>query len=198
MQDSASGSRPISRIIARLENTAAQDPVTLRRMVEAFGATSFLTTICIPALLVISPLSGVPLFSSACGILIAAIAIQMFLGRDHLWLPDPVMRLSVKSEKVIAALKRLRRLGAGLDNHTRPRFALLMSPPLRKLYQGLCVLCGALMPLLELVPFSSSILGAATILFATALIVRDGLLACLGLALLATASSLPIFAFQAL
>ena len=191
-------SRPISGIIDRLETSATEDPVTLRHMIEAFGATSFLTTICIPALLVISPLSGVPLFSSACGLLIAAIAIQMLWGRDHLWLPGPVMRLSVKSEKVLSALKRLHRLGAGLDDHTRPRLAMLMTRPFRKLYQGLCVLCGALMPLLELVPFSSSILGAATVLFATALIVRDGLLASLGLVLFATAASLPFFALQAL
>lgn len=191
------GSRPITGIIDRLEKSADHDPVTLRDLIEAFGKTSFLTSMCVPALLVISPLSGVPLFSSACGILIASIAIQMLFGRDHLWLPDGVMRLSVANARLTAALKYLHRVGVNIDDHTRPRLSPLMTAPFRKAYQALCVLCGALMPVLEIVPFSSSILGAATILFATALIVRDGLLACLGMALMAFAASLPYFAVQA-
>ena len=191
-------SRPITGIIDRLEDSTDQDPVTLRHLIEAFGKASFLTSLCVPALLVISPLSGVPLFSSACGVLIAAIAVQMFIGRDHLWLPDFVMRLSVKSDKVTKALKRLHGVGTKIDDHTRPRLSALMTRPFRKFYQALCVLCGALMPFLEIVPFSSSILGAATILFATALIVRDGLLACIGMVLLLFAASLPLFALQAI
>lgn len=189
--------RPVTAIIDRLEDTTTRDQVTLRCMIEAFGKSSFTTAMCVPALLVTSPLSGIPLFSSACGILIASIAAQMLVGRDHLWLPAFVMNRSVGNDKMLAALQRLHRIGERIDTITRPRLRPLMTRPFRKLYQALCVLCGVLMIFLEIVPFSSSILGMATILFATAMIVRDGVLACLGVAIMCLGASLPLFALQA-
>ena len=41
----------------------------------------------LPALLVVSPLSSIPLFSSACGLIIALISVQMVLHQHKLWLP---------------------------------------------------------------------------------------------------------------
>jgi hypothetical protein len=197
MAQSDSSSRPVTAIIDRLEDTTTRDQVTLRCMIEAFGKSSFTTAMCVPALLVTSPLSGIPLFSSACGILIASIAAQMLVGRDHLWLPAFVMNRSVGNDKMLAALRRLHRVGERIDAMTRPRLRPLMTRPFRKLYQALCVFCGVLMIFLEIVPFSSSILGMATILFATAIIVRDGVLACLGVAIMCLGASLPLFALQA-
>ncbi|MEQ8255473.1 MULTISPECIES: exopolysaccharide biosynthesis protein [Roseovarius] len=191
-------SKPITAIIDRLEDTTDRDQVTLRCMIEAFGKSSFTTAMCVPALLVASPLSGIPLFSSACGLLIASIAAQMLVGRDHLWLPAFVMNRSIGNGKMLAALRRLHRIGERIDAITRPRLRPLMTRPFRKLYQALCVLCGVLMVFLEIVPFSSSVLGMATIFFATAIIVRDGVLACLGVAIMCLGASLPIFALQAM
>ncbi|MGK7651681.1 exopolysaccharide biosynthesis protein [Roseovarius sp. B08] len=191
-------SRPITAIIDRLEDTTTRKQVTLRCMIEAFGKSSFTTAMCVPALLVASPLSGIPLFSSACGILIASIAAQMLVGRKHLWLPNFVMNRSVGNKTMFAALRRLHRVGERIDAITRPRLSALMTLPMRKLYQALCVLCGVLMIFLEIMPFSSSILGMATIFFATAIIVRDGVLACLGVTIMCLGASLPLFALQAM
>ena len=64
-----------------------------------------------------------------------------------------------------------------LDAHTGKRLSVLVRPPMDRLLHLACVLCGIAMPVLELVPFTSSILGAAVVLLAMTLLVRDGLLA---------------------
>ena len=52
------------------------------------------------------------------------------------------------------------------------------------------------MPFLELVPFSSSLLGTAVMIMATALLARDGLLALIGSVVIgAVAIGVPLFAF---
>jgi len=43
------------------------------------------------------------------------------------------------------------------------------------------------MPFLEIVPFSSSVLGAAVLLFATSLLIHDGLFALFGMAAMTSA-----------
>ena len=80
--------------------------------------------------------------------------------------------------------------------HTRQRFRVLTVPPFRQWLYLLCFLCGAAMPFLELVPFSSSLLGTAVVIMATALLARDGLLALLGSVVIgAVAVGVPLFAF---
>jgi hypothetical protein len=64
---------------------------------------------------------------------------------------------------------------------TRPRLEILVKPPFSIIPEMLCMLCGLLMPVLELVPLSSSILATAVTFFAVALIVRDGLVALIGI-----------------
>jgi hypothetical protein len=55
--------------------------------------------------------------------------------------------------------------------------------PLIFIPQTFCVLSGLMMPFLEFVPFSSSLVGAAVALLAFGMLARDGLFVMLGLAL---------------
>lgn len=182
--DVPGGSHPISEILIKLEHISSQDSVSLGEMLQAFGRTSFLPAIMVPALLVISPLSGIPFFSSTCGICIVIISAQMVMHRDHLWLPQSLNRARFDGSRLQTAIHPLRPVGVWFDNHSRKRFRVLMRRPARKILQVLCLICGALMPIFEVVPFSSSVLGAAVLTFAVALIARDGLIALLGAILL--------------
>ncbi|MBY6067458.1 exopolysaccharide biosynthesis protein [Leisingera aquaemixtae] len=92
--------------IARRHRTA----ITVGKMAEELGQNSLPAVLALPALAVVTPLSGIPRFSSACGVMI-------------------------------------------------------------------CLICGALIPLLEVVPFTSSLLGAAVGLLAVAMLTRDRLIA---------------------
>ncbi|APZ52690.1 exopolysaccharide biosynthesis protein [Salipiger abyssi] len=172
--------RPVGEIVDRLQLAVDRDRVPLRALLEVFGESSFLPALMVPALLVVSPLSGIPLFSTICGLSIAFISAQMLFSRNHLWLPDILLRQQMDGATAQTALGKLRYVSDWIDAHSKRRFRMLTSAPFRKWLQLLCFLCGAVMPFLELVPFSSSLLGGAVLLMATALLARDGLFALLG------------------
>lgn len=172
--------RPVGEIVDRLHLAADSERVALRALLEVFGESSFLPALMVPALLVVSPLSGIPLFSTICGLSIAFISAQMLISRSHLWLPDILLRQQMDGAVARTALGKLRHVSDWIDAHSRRRFRVLTSAPFRKWLQLLCFLCGAVMPFLELMPFSSSLLGGAVLLMATALLARDGLFALLG------------------
>jgi hypothetical protein len=182
------GVRPV---VDRLAGLSGAEKVAVRDIVGAFGDTSFLPLMMIPALLVVSPLSGIPLFSSLCGLSIALVAVQMLAGRDHLWLPGIVMRRQIAGERLSAAAARLERIADWLDRHSRKRLHLLFRAPMVLLPQMLCVLCGLAMPFLELLPFSSSLLGMAVLLISVGFLVRDGVYTLAGLVFIFIAASIP-------
>lgn len=165
-------------------NASDDETTSVRQIVQSLGENSLTPNLIFVALAVMSPLSGIPLFSSICGIAIALIAGQMLVGRDHLWLPSFVMSRRIDGSKLDRALKALRRPAGWLDRVTRPRLRLLVRGPVRKLTQALCMICGLVMPFLEIVPFTSSFLGAVVSLLAFGMLARDGLFTALGLAVL--------------
>ena len=184
--------RPVGKVIHQIARKADTEKVLVEALVGEFGRKSFLVLMLVPALLVASPLSGIPMLSSVCGLLIASIAGQMLTDRDHVWVPVRVMQLELSGAKVQNAARGLRRVSAFLDSVSKRRLHLMMTWPFRKLYQVLCILCGAAMPFLEFVPFSSSIMAAVVVLFTTALITQDGLLAGVGLLLFSTIIIVPL------
>lgn len=175
------GRGPITETVDQIAQAAEAPDFSVRRFVEELGNCSFAHMLLWPALIVVTPLSGIPGLSSMVGITIAIIAMQMVVGRSHLWLPDWILRQKLPRERFRSALAWLRRPVGAIDRVTRARLQWVFTPPLREIIQVCCMLSGIAMPLLELVPMTSSILGAAVALFAISLITEDGLLALGGL-----------------
>ncbi len=187
--------RPVRGIVDRIHDVADRDTVHMHDMVSAFGRSSFLPMMMLPALLVLSPLSGIPFFSTFCGLTITVISAQFLTQRDHLWLPDVLMRQKIQGEKARNAAQKLRKVANWLDDHARDRFKVLVSRPFRPWLGTLCLICGLCMPFLEFVPFSSSILGAAVLCFCTAMLADDGLFVLLGLFIMSLAAMVPVTVF---
>lgn len=172
---------PLSDIVDRMADTAQGERVTVGETLEAFGRRSYLPLLIVPSLAVMSPLSGVPLMSSFCGVLIAVIAFQMLLpGIGSLRIPGMIARRNVSGRRARQAIGKLAKLAHWLDDRARIRLRWLIDPPGRTVLEFLCLLCGLAMPFLELIPFSSSIVGGAVLLMATGLLARDGLFALMG------------------
>lgn len=171
----------LSDVMDRAAGVARREHVTVDNILDAFGHASFVPLLLVPALLVVTPLSGIPAFSSFCGILIFLISVQWLAGREHLWLPQWIMRRKISGDRLRDALEKIRPWTARLDRHTRKRFGFLFHRPFRFIPPLACTLFGALMPLLELVPFSSSLLGAAVMLLSFSMLTRDGLYALIAL-----------------
>lgn len=186
----------ITSVLDRAREATDGEKTTVDEIVETLGSASHSAIILIPALLAITPLSGIPGASSIFGIIIALVSGELVFGRRSLWLPQWVLRIGVDSGRLNQALEWLERPAGFVDRHTRQRLTFLVKPPGRTFLQVICMLCGAAMPFLELVPFSSSILGAAVAFFAVALVVRDGLLAAIGFCVIACAGSVAYLFFN--
>jgi len=186
------GVRPVAEVLARLDGIAARDRLALDDVIEAFGDAAFLPILMVLALVVVSPLSGIPFLPTLFGLAIATVGAQAALGRERIHLPRWIGGRQVSGRRLRRALQRLRGAADWVDRRARPRFSALVHAPFDLVPKLAIVPCGLAMPFLELVPFSSSILAGAVLLFATALLTRDGLFVLAGLALLGLGASIPV------
>lgn len=155
--------------------SAAGDETSLNDIVRSLGRASFIPNLMLPAVAVISPLSGIPLFSSSCGLLIALVSAQMMVRGDHIWLPDFLLRRRINTERLIRAIEAMQTPAGWIDSLTRPRLRILTRAPIIWLAQLVCLLAGLTMPFLELFPFTSTILGCVVLLIALGMLTDDGL-----------------------
>ncbi|WP_208351373.1 exopolysaccharide biosynthesis protein [Pseudaestuariivita rosea] len=184
----------VTDVLQRLDDISQSGtPTTVGRLMQAFGTTSFLPMLMVPALLLISPLSGIPFFSSICGLTIALIAGQMVLRRRHVWLPGFIARREVRNDRLKYGVEKLRGLASWLDRHSRRRFRLLVMPPFIYIVQALPVAAGLTIPFLEAIPFSSTLIGAAVLSISISLLARDGLFVVVGCILMTISASIPLF-----
>ncbi len=183
---------PVRQVVARLDELTDRDDLELEDIVAAFGEAAFVPVLMVLALIVVSPLSGIPLLPTVFGTVIGLVSLEMLLGRRRLWLPRVLMRRRISGRRLHAALLRLDRLADWLDRTARTRLRLLVSPPLDTVTKAACAICGFAMPFLELVPFSSSLLGTSVVLFSTGLLTRDGLFAVAAWGVMAIAAMVPL------
>lgn len=170
-------------IVDRVIEAAEQEDVAVDDLVQAVGRAGFTPVLLVPAIAVVSPLSGIPLFSSFMGMLIFLVSAQMLLRREQLWLPSWILRRKTNSARVKSVFLRLRPFFAWLDAHTYSRLTAFVHRPLVFLPQSLCTVSGLMMPFLEFIPFSASLLGTAVALLAFGMLARDGLFVMIGITL---------------
>ncbi|HKL56473.1 MAG TPA: exopolysaccharide biosynthesis protein [Roseovarius sp.] len=174
-------------VIDSAERALDGESSSLGEVIDAIGYASYTPLLMVPALALVSPLSGVPGFTTVCGILIASVSAQMMLRRPTLWLPAWLRRRSMSSQRACKVVNWFRIPARWLDDVTRQRFSMLVTTPFSILPQAVCFFLGAIIPLLELVPFTSSILGGVIGVLAAGMFARDGLLVLVGMLLAALA-----------
>ncbi len=167
---------PVEAVLDRACTAMEEDEVTVDRLVGSLGRASFQPLLMLPALAVVTPLSGIPLFSSACGLMIFLVAAQMLAGRSHVHVPRWLGRRTVRPGRLRSAFEKLQTAAQWIDRHSAPRMQILVRPPFSKISQAFCALAGLTMPLLEFVPLTSSLLGAVVALLSVSMLARDGLL----------------------
>lgn len=186
---------PVERVIERLEQLTDHEQVEVGNVVAAFGSTSFVPLLMVPALIVFSPLSGIPFLPTIFGLIIALVSLQMSVRKRHIWLPKVLMRRQIKGARLARALSWLGPAARWIDKRARQRLRFLTAFPFVLAPQLACVACGLAMPFLELVPFSSSILAAAVLTFSVAFLARDGLFVLIGGSFMGLAALVPILVF---
>jgi hypothetical protein len=167
----------VGDILDKLRELAdSQDKVKIGDMLEAIGKRSFAPFLLIPALIDISPVGSIPGLPTLLGLMIAIIAVQLLIGRDHLWLPGFIANRSRKSEDVRKAADKLNPLARRLDRWFHGRLPRLTSKPFQRIAAVIILLLTLTVPPLELLPLATTAPMAAIAAFGLALLVHDGLL----------------------
>lgn len=161
--------------------------VPVRDLLDMIGHRSFGAFLLFPALVELSPLGGIPGVPTIIALFLAATAVQLFLCRDHVWVPSRIERMKVSPDKLTPFLKRLRPVARFVDRKARERFSVLLKQgSVRAAAVCILALC-LIIPPLELIPFASSIPVSVIALFGLALLVGDGLLMAIAYILFAAA-----------
>lgn len=183
-------------VLGELDELAANhDEVRVADVLDDFGARSFGPFIMIPAVLEITPVGGIPGVPTVLALFIALIAVQLLIGRDHVWMPQFVQRRAVGSKKLHKAVGKLKGMANFLDRHSKGRLEGLTKGTAIKLVAAVIIALCCTVPPLEFLPFASTIPMLAIAVLGRALTVRDGalLLGSLLFAGLATALGLATY-----
>lgn len=143
-------------------------------MLDRVGPRSFGAALLVPSLILVSPLSIIPLMPTIGGLVILTISIQAFFGRSHLWLPRFLATRSLSGQQLSRAVQYLRKPAAWLDGKSRDRLRFLSAPPMDRIALLAVMTVAATWPFLEILPMFTSVSAGGVALVAFALMVRDG------------------------
>lgn len=167
-------------ILDALENACEGETVSLADVMHEIGDRSFSPVLLVVALILVSPLSGIPGLPTMGAMVIALTSVQALIGKRHLWLPGFLMRRRLRTPRFIRAIETLRKPSAWIDKHSHRRLRLLTVEPLIRVpfIVALCVAC--IIPPLEILPFVTSFAATGLTFLALGVMVRDGLILLLG------------------
>ena len=183
----------LEQLLERIGDLAQHnEEVSIGMVVDSIGGRSFGPLLMLIGITLFSPLSGVPGMSFFMATFVLLIAGQMLLGRKHFWLPHYIFDRSVEHGKLEKALGWLAKPARAIDRVLKPRLTFLVHNGGAYGVAAVCVVIGLCMPFMELVPFSASAAGLALLALGLALVVHDGLLVLLALALFAATFALVV------
>jgi hypothetical protein len=173
----------IEDLLDRLEKCEeGMDRVTIGAILDAVGRRAFGPVLLVLGLIIVSPLSGVPGLPTSIAVMTLLIAVQLLFGRNNFWLPRWLVRRSMPRPRLEKAVGLVRSPARFIDRCVRRRWSALTQSTGLYVTAAVCVVISLLMPPLELLPFASSIAGAALAAFGLGLIVKDGVLVLVALA----------------
>jgi hypothetical protein len=177
------------------EAAKTEGRVSLGSILEAVGRRSFGPLLLVAGLVTLAPVIGdIPGMPTTMALLVLLTGGQLLMRRDRFWLPAWLLNRSLARDDLCKALDWLRRPARFLDRWTRPRLSLLIRDAGLYVIAIACLAIAAVMPIMETIPFSANIAGAALTAFGLALIARDGLLALFALAF--TAGTLAVVVYS--
>lgn len=167
----------IDAVVSELEELAETHPrVCIADILDDFGHRSYGPFLVILPLIDLSPLGAIPGVPSLLALMIAIVAVQLLLHRDHIWMPGFIQDRTIRGRKLARALEKVEGVAHFLDSCCAGRLTWLAHGlPVRIAALCIVLLCLTVPPL-ELLPFASSVPMLAIAAFGVALTVRDGLL----------------------
>ena len=163
---------------ALLAVLAAGDPEETIRFSDVFGGLgerAFGMLLFVATLPAFIPIPGVG--GAISGPLAMLIGLQLLAGRRTPWLPRFIGRRGPRRHAMSRFERRLSPWLGRLEHLVRPRLTVLLDHRVAGMFSGLLLLLLGLLLALP-IPFTNYIFGGLLLLFALALLERDGALMC--------------------
>lgn len=163
--------------------TEHNEKVSLDEVLDSVGTRSLGPLLLVAGLITLAPVIGdIPGVPTIMAVLVLLMAGQLLLRREHLWLPQWLLKRSISRPKMQKMLDWSRKPARFVDRYTHSRLTRLVEGAGQTLVALVCITIALAMPLMEFVPFSANFAGLALSSFGLALIARDGALALVALA----------------
>lgn len=163
----------IRTLLEMFEHGDAGEQLTLRQILRGLEQSAFGMFLFIAILPAFIPIPGVG--GAVSGPLVLLIGLQLLCGLSRPWLPAFIANRGPKRGTMHTFLGKISRPLQRLDRMLKPRLPLVIGPlPARMLTGLLLILIGLLLSLP--IPFTNYLFGFQLLLFALALIERDGAL----------------------
>lgn len=184
-QQTAEGAEAVLDRVERLAQDS--DTASIGEIRDALGHLGTAPLLLVPALIGASPLGGIPVLPTIMALCVALVAVQLVAGRRAVWLPERLKRQSVRGDRLDAALGKVQPLARWADRLSRERLTWLEGGMAVRVAALCCLGLALIVPPLELVPFAAALPFATIVLFALAMLLRDGLVMLLAFAATAAA-----------
>ncbi|MEX0618634.1 MAG: exopolysaccharide biosynthesis protein [Pseudohongiellaceae bacterium] len=186
----------LEELVDRVEHAVSgRNEISLDNVLDEIGHRSLGPLLLVAGLVTLAPFIGdIPGVPTIMGILVALVAIQLLLRREHFWFPQWILTRSVSKDKLCKVLGWLKRPARFIDRWIRPRLQFVINNGGVHFIAVACLSIAAMMPFMEVIPFSANGAGAALTMFGLSIIARDGLLA--SIALIITAATVGIVIYN--
>lgn len=150
--------------------------VSVGDMADAFGTRTYAPFLIVPALLEISPIGAIPGVPTLLAVTISIFAVQMLLGKEHIWIPEVLENRRVAGDKLKKAAEKVEGVAEKMDSWFHKRLRKLTTGVFIKIAALVVILLCLAVPPLEFLPFASAGPMLAIVFIGLALLVRDGVL----------------------
>lgn len=166
----------VSDVVDGIANLAERDSkVTIGDVLDRFGDRSFAPVMMVFALVELTPAGGIPGVPTFLAVCISLIAVQMLIGRDHIWVPKWILQRSAPSSKLRQATGKLGSVAGKVDKVAHSRLEQFASGVGLKIAAAIIIALCLTVPPFEVVPFASTGPMLAIDVICLAIMVRDGL-----------------------
>jgi len=156
---------------ALLDGDPAQS-LDFDHLLDGLGRRAFGMLLFVAALPAFIP---IPVGGALSGPLIMLVAAQLLVGMGHPWLPGFIARRGPKRQSLARFERIVDPWLARLERIVRPRLTVVLDHPLASAFTGLLLLLLGLLLALP-IPLTNYLLGGLILLYALALLERDGAL----------------------
>lgn len=171
------GRRSVSSLLAEMAETWPGERIRLGDFIDVLGDRGYgllMLALTLPNLVPIY----LPGLSALTGLPLAAVALQMAIGRQRPWLPDFLLRRSASKIDFQRVVLRALPWLARIERVLKPRLDGFAHGPAERLIGAACVVLALLLSLP--VPLTNIPLAVPIVLFSLGVLERDGLATLIG------------------